>query len=102
MAKFVYVYSGGNSADTPEAQEESMREWGAWFETFGEGLVDMGQPFGASSTVSSGGTQDGGTSSLGGYSVVSAESLSEAAAKATGCPIVKDGGAVEVYATIEM
>ena len=102
MAKFVYVYSGGGGADTPETQQESMRVWQAWFDTFGDGLVDLGHPFGASSTVTSGGTGDGGTSNLSGYSVVAAASLSEAADKAAGCPILKEGGTVEVYATIEM
>ena len=31
MAKFLYLYSGGQMAETPEAQEESMRVWTAWF-----------------------------------------------------------------------
>ena len=102
MAKFVYVYSGGGGADTPEAQQEATRVWQAWFDTFGDGLVDLGQPFGASSTVRSGGTSEGGTSNLSGYSVVSATSMSDAADKAAGCPILNEGGTVEVYAAIEM
>ena len=39
---------------------------------------------------------------LGGYSVVSADNLSEAAAVAKGCPILAAGGSVEVYETVEM
>jgi len=29
MAKFVYVYTGGQMAGTPEAQEQAMQAWGA-------------------------------------------------------------------------
>ena len=28
MAKFVYLYTGGQMAETPEAQEAAMQEWG--------------------------------------------------------------------------
>ena len=54
MAKFVYVYIGGQMAETPEAQEQAMQAWGAWFGTLGDSVADMGNPFGNSATVSSG------------------------------------------------
>jgi hypothetical protein len=47
MAKFLYLYSGGQIAETPEAQEEEMQAWTAWFGTFGDSVVDIGNPFGA-------------------------------------------------------
>ncbi len=47
MTKFVYLFTGGQMAETPEAQEESMRVWGAWFGGLGDSVVDMGNPFGA-------------------------------------------------------
>jgi hypothetical protein len=78
MAKFLYLYSGGQVAETPEAQEESMQLWTSWFGSLGDSVVDMGNAFSASSTVTAGGASDGGTSKLGGYSIVSAESLTEA------------------------
>jgi hypothetical protein len=102
MAKFVYAYTGGERAETPEAQEQSMQEWGAWSAELGDTVVDFGNPFGASKTVKPGGSGDGTASGLGGYSVVQAASLDEAAAKAAGCPILKVGGAVEVYEALEM
>lgn len=102
MGKFVYIYSGGALASTPEDQEKVMQEWVAWFGTLGDAVVDMGNPFGASATVKSGGSADGGTSAATGYSVVTAGSLDEASANATGCPILKSGGAVEVYDALEM
>jgi len=60
MAKFVYVYTGGQMADTPEAQEKAMQDWGAWFGTLGASVTDVGNPFGGSATVSSSGIADGG------------------------------------------
>jgi hypothetical protein len=102
MAKFVYLYSGGQMAETPEAQEESMRVWTAWFGTFGDSLVDLGNPFTASSTVTAGGPSDGATSKLGGYSIINAESLAEATKKADGCPVLESGGSVEVYEALPM
>lgn len=102
MGKFVYIYTGGTLAGTPEDQQKVMQEWEAWFGTLGDSVVDMGNPFGASATVKSGGSADGGTSGATGYSVVSAASLDEANTNAAGCPILKAGGAVEVYEALAM
>jgi hypothetical protein len=102
MAKFVYIYSGGEMAQTPQAQEEAMQAWGAWFATLGDAVTDMGNPFSESATVSAGGVTDGGGSKAGGYSIVSADSLKDAAAKVAGCPILAGGGTVEVYEAVPM
>ncbi len=102
MAKFVYLYSGGQMAETPEAQEESMRVWGAWFGALGDSVVDIGNPFGAGSSVTADGATTGGASKLGGYSIVEAASLNEASAKADGCPVLVSGGSVEVYEAVPM
>jgi hypothetical protein len=102
MAKFVYIYTGGQMAETPAAQEQAMQAWGAWFGTLGDSVTDMGTPFGSSATVSSGGIADGGAAGAGGYSIVSADSLSDATAMAKGCPVLAGGGAVEVYEAIPM
>ena len=102
MAKFVYLYSGGQMAETPEAQAESMRVWGAWFGALNAAVVDIGNPFGAGSTVTAEGGTTGGASKLGGYSIVEATSLEDAASKVEGCPVLTSGGSVEVYEAIPM
>lgn len=102
MAKFLYVYTGGRMEDTPEAQEQSMQAWGAWFGALGDSVVDMGNPFGAGSTVTAAGAAEGGVSHLGGYSIVTADSLTAAAEKTDGCPVFSTGGSVEVYEAIPM
>ncbi len=102
MAKFVYLYSGGQMADTAEAQEKSMQEWGAWLGALSDSIVDMGNPFAASSTVKGGRSSDGATSGLGGYSIITADSLQDAEAKADGCPVLATGGTVEIYEAVPM
>jgi hypothetical protein len=104
MANFLFAYRGGNGmATTPEAQEKVMAEWGAWFATLGSALVDGGKPFAHSQTVhKDGSTTSGGESGLTGYSVVAAADLPAAADLAKGCPLLADGGTVEVYATVDM
>lgn len=99
MAKFVLVYTGGGSmGDTPEEQQKMMEDWMNWFGSLGEAVVDGGSPFGPSCTISSNGSvRDGGAAGLSGYSIITAESVSDAAEKAKGCPVLSGGGGVEVY-----
>ncbi len=97
MVKFVLLYKGGAMAETPEAQEASMAKWMGWFGAIGGSVTDMGNPFGASTAVGA-----GSTSNMTGYTIVSADSLDAAAALAANCPVLEDGGAVEVYEAHEM
>ncbi|MFC4945259.1 YciI family protein [Pseudonocardia sp. GCM10023141] len=104
MTNFVLAYRGGSGmADTPEAQEQAMAAWGAWFGALGAQLVEGGNPFGASLTVhGDGSATDGGDAGLSGYSVVSATDLAAAANLAKGCPLLGTGGTVEVYEAVDM
>ena len=103
MAKFVYLYTGGSMAETPEEQATVMQAWGAWFGELGEALLDGGNPFGASTSVRADGSVTGaGASGIGGYTLINADSLDDATAKAKGCPVLTSGGSVEIYETLEM
>lgn len=102
MGKYVLVYKGGAMAETPEAQDAAMAAWGAWFGTLGESISDMGAPFGTSTAVTSDGSRVDASSGASGYSILTADSLDTAADLAKGCPILADGGDVEVFETIEM
>ena len=102
MTKYAFIYAGGKMAETPEAQQASVNAWNAWFGTLGDAIVDGGNPFATSATVSSGGVTDAGRLGAGGYSLVTANSLQEAVGLAKGCPVIEDGGAVDVYETLEM
>jgi hypothetical protein len=101
MGKFVFLYTGGQMSETPEAQQAAMDAWMGWFGTLGDDIVEPGNPFGASSTVKpDGSTTDGAAGGITGFTVISANSLSDAAGKAKGCPVLAGGGTVEVYETI--
>ena len=102
MGKYVFLYTGGQMAETAEAQQESMQAWGAWFGSLGSSVSDMGNQFGASATVKSGGAVSGSALNAGGYSIISADSLEDATAKAAGCPVLSGGGTVEVYEALPM
>jgi hypothetical protein len=103
MAKYLFAYTGGGMAQTPEEQQATMAAWGAWFGTLGAAIVDPGNPFGPSATVSDGGSaSDGGASGLTGYSVINADGLAAANELAKGCPVLSSGGTVEVYETFDV
>ena len=103
MPKFVFAYHGGKKPETPEEGEMVMAAWNAWFSDMGEAVVDPGHPVGMSTTVSSSGTvNDGGTNPVSGISYVSAKDISEAASLAKGCPIITDGGSVEIAEVLSM
>jgi hypothetical protein len=102
MGNFVLAYKGGSMAETPEAQEAAMKAWMDWFGTLGSAVVDAGNPFGASTTVTADGSGGATTAGLSGYSVLQADSLDLAAKLAGGCPVLAAGGTVEVYEALAM
>ncbi len=98
MGKYVLVYQGGQMAETEAAQEAAMAAWGAWFSGLGAAVVDGGAPFGPGAAVGGGTAR----SALTGYSILAADSLDAAVGMASGCPIIDDGGSVDVYETIDL
>lgn len=104
MGKYLFAYQGGQMADTPEAQEAAMQAWMSWFGELGAAVVDGGNPLGAAQTVNHDGavTEGGGSDALGGYSIITADSLDHASTLAKGCPVLTSGGRVGVYETIDM
>lgn len=102
MAKYVLAYRGGAMAETEEAQQAAMAAWGAWFGSLGDAVVDGGNPFGPGTVVTSSGTGGSATAGLTGYSILAAPDLDAAAELAAGCPIVQEGGSVDVYETFEV
>lgn len=97
MPKFLYVYHGGKTPESEADQLRVMAAWGAWMGGLGAALVDGGAPVGMSKTVSTGGIADnGGSNPASGYTIVEAADHDAAAQMAQGCPILDDGGSVEV------
>ena len=105
MSNYVLTYPASTEPmPTDEAAvAQIMAAWGTWFESLGDALVDGGAPFGNAVTLAPDGTHsDGVAHRLGGYSIVSADSIEEAAKLATGCPIHTEGDPIGVYEAIEM
>ncbi len=108
MNEFIFLYRGGmNNQNTPPSAQEmeaQMKRWQAWFGKLGEEgkLKDWGAPLQREGKhVAAGGViTDGpfseGKEVIGGFSIIKAKDLSEAAQIAKGCPVFEAGGSVEV------
>lgn len=108
MPKYLFVYRQPvpdpvAPPPSPEQIQQMMTAWMGWIEKFrasgqmtdpGDGLQPAGR------VVRAGGVTDGpfveAKEVLGGYSIVTADSLDAAAAVARECPVLFAGGAVEV------
>jgi hypothetical protein len=104
MTKFVLVYTGGGMPESEEESAKVMAAWGAWYGGLGEAILDGGNPFGASKSVTADGVNDGPVSnpSPTGYTIIEADSLDDAVAKVKGHPHLGYGGQVSVFETLEM
>ena len=103
MPKFLFGYHGGSAPESPDDQAKVLAAWMAWNEGHGPDFIDPGEPVGQSNTVSASGiAPDGGPNPLTGYAIVKADDLAAATAIAKGCPILEDGGTVEVAQIHEM
>lgn len=102
MSNYLLTYRGAQGMPETDAERDAlMAAWGAWFGQLGSAVVDPGNPFAGSATVSSDGTVgDAAGNELGGYSVLQADSLSAVAELAKGCPVLGRGGSVDIYETL--
>jgi hypothetical protein len=90
VPEYVFIYRAPLGF---EGAGDSAGDWMTWFDAMGPALKDMGEPVFTRELV---GNCDGGTQ-LGGYTMITANSLEEATSLAQGCPFVVDGiGGVEV------
>lgn len=107
MAKFLFIYR--NNSETyytlsPDEMQQQHQKWQAWMaEGFskgwmidgGAGLQKDGRVVSSQKIVSDGPfieTKD----MIGGFTMIQADTLDEAAEHAKGCPILLRGGSVEV------
>lgn len=106
MTKYLFVYHGATGpVPTDPAEIKAIHDaWGAWFASMGAAVIDGGNPVGKSSTVNPNGSlvNGGGANPASGYSLIEASSLEDAHKKASGCPILRNGGSIEIAACIDM
>lgn len=111
MSEFVFLYRGGNRPTSPEEGQQAMQRWMAWFKdlaTKGH-VVDRGQPLERGGKVVQAGTKtviDGPFAEakdvVGGYTLIQASDIVQAAELAKGCPILDRGGHVEVRPVMKL
>jgi hypothetical protein len=111
MSEFVYLYRGGESGRSPERAQQMMQKWMAWFKDLAEKghIKDRSQPLertgklvkGKQKTVSDGPFAEA-KDVIGGYTLIEARDLEQAAELSKGCPIFEVEGAVEVRTVMKM
>lgn len=111
MSEFVYLYRGGRRAESPAEAEKQMQRWVSWLgDLAAKGHIkDQGQPLEAEGKVvrgKNGMVTDGpypeSKDVVGGYTLVEAKDLAQAADLAGGCPIFDFEGLVEVRPVMKM
>ncbi len=110
MNEFVLLYRNTQEAhretmQSPEKAQQSMTRWRAWFKDMTDKgqLKSIGQPLertgkvveGKKRTVTDGPYAEA-KDVIGGYSLIEAKDLEQAAQIASACPILEIGGSVEV------
>jgi len=105
MSDFALFYRGREHFESPSEGQKHFEKWVDWFESLRTKgvLKNQGHPLEGTGKVLRGSAKtinDGPFSEakdvIGGFSIVEAGSLEEAASFASGCPILEVGGSVEV------
>lgn len=104
MTNYVILYTGDTTPDNEEDMQRIMADWGAWYGQIGDAVVDGGNPFGHSKSITDSGVHDGpyGETPATGYTIIKADSLDEACGLCENHPHIKHGGQVSVFETFEM
>jgi hypothetical protein len=111
MSEFVFLYRGGERSQSPEQSEKQMQKWVAWMKELGEKghIKDRGQPLEPTGKVVRGkqkvvtdGPYPESKDLVGGYTLIEAKDLAQAAELSKGCPIFDFDGLVEVRPVMEM
>ena len=111
MNEFIFLYRGGEQGRSPERTQQVMQKWMAWFKDLDEKghIKDRGQPLervgklvnGKRKTVIDGPFAEA-KDVVGGYTLVLAKDLDEAAELSKGCPILEVDGQVEVRPVMKL
>lgn len=97
MTKYLILYRAPGTAaeqmqsQSPEAAAESMKAWNDWQAKTGDAVVDFGSP-----TQPVSGADPGSTTSIGGYSLMEADSPDDLQRMLADHPHKAMGGSIEV------
>ena len=112
MSEFVFLYRGGERPESmsPEQSQQIMRKWMGWMKSLADHghMIDRGQPLepsgkivAANRTVTDGPFAEA-KDVVGGFTLIKAGDVSEAAELAKGCPALELGGRVEVRPVMKL
>jgi len=111
MSEYLFLYRGGSRPTSPQDAQTVMQQWMTWLQDLAKRghVKDQGQPLEPVGKVVTGKEKmitDGPFAEtkdlVGGYTLISARDLDEAAELSKGCPIFDRGGAVEVRPIMKM
>jgi hypothetical protein len=96
MSTYVFVYRAprGFTPGDPDASAA----WVAWFRGISDHVVEPGKPVFTRREVG----EVPGDTELGGYSLISAADIDEAVRLADGCPVISNGGSIEIGELAEL
>ena len=99
MSDYVLLFRGGNPPASEEEGKKVFAAWTAWFERLGSSVKDPGNPFSttAKTVAPDGSVSDGSRDPVGGYSIVTADSIDAALALAKDCPALDSGSTVTIH-----
>ena len=100
MPKFLITYHGAREMPpTAEARDQMMSAFMAWAGGVGDHMVDPGSPLGASRVVTSTGDSDE-HGDIGGYTILTADTLDEAVELVRSHPFLSRGGTLRVSESV--
>lgn len=111
MSDFVFLYHNGGAQASPEQMQKTMQKWVSWMKELGDKghIKDPGHPLENTGRVvkgKPGAVTDGPYAEakdvIGGYTLVTAKNIDQAAQLSKGCPIFEAGGYVEVRPVMAM
>jgi len=102
MSNFMFLFRGGSRPSSPEEMQSQMQKWMGWIQRLreegkyvaGDPLEGGGKVLKSRKTITDGPFAEG-KEIVGGYFLVKAETLDQAAEMAKDCPIFDTGGSVE-------
>jgi hypothetical protein len=99
MARFIFSYRSAKGRD-PVADGSELAAWQAFLnDLVAPNVVDPGCPVFEPSAIVG---EAGGSTQIGGYSVITADDLETAVSMARNCPTIARGGGVEVGVLAEL
>lgn len=113
MSEYIYLYRGGEDRAnrSPQEMQQVMQKWVSWLQGLAEQghIKDRGQPLERGGKIVTGKQKlvtDGPFAEakdlVGGFTLVEARDLDQAAELSKGCPIFDAGGFVEVRPVMQM